>query len=700
MTENMTSSQQLLDQVVGLMEDYRTMIGPEDPAKQAQYGFVPGLNMIEDERMLSKKIDEMKQGLFQVLFIGPFNAGKSTLINALLGQEILRSNINPETAVLSKIVFRDDEGIKVFKKGNPQPEEYTVGQFFEKFRVEQDNESKFADIDYVVISQQSATLDRTIQLVDSPGLQNTVTEDRIAKEFARRADAIVFLTNGTQAWNFDEVVYLDENFGKKENNNLFFVITYADQIKEEELPGLKTRTRQVLKDIFIDSDGNFDEKKYNNRVFFLNGAGALCARAGKPYRIGRMVVPIQEKDTGIIEFQTELYRFLSSDDKHKIALQSFTSQLEGRLTAAKAKNGKILEGYMADRSTIEAERDKYSRSIKDLETILGNINNACLVTAKNIALTASMEYDAFVTRIEAEWGDYFNETKVDFGMKEALKLSGINLNIKRRTDVEKEQAIREVAEPITTAISEYIEKQSMTFEKVFTENVVKQINDLSELITKYVEQIDELSITTDDILAELIQELCRDHPNIDPNILTSGNVNLGQVLVALLLTQDPEGVMEGLMGNVTWSDFLKRTIITTVAEFIGGFIIGALFGSVVWIYLIFRAVVAAIHINREGKSMARKCIDAVQIELLDTLRTKKVAYLNEIEDEFGTGLIERTADATGFITRKVQEGKNDLDAILRNLSDQNFHIEDEQKRFSAITEKMEDTIENYRALVQ
>jgi GTPase Era involved in 16S rRNA processing len=690
MNANMNDSQQLLDQTTSLLEGYQAMIGSKDPSVEARYGFVPGLEMPEEAKMLGKKIEEMKQGLFQVLFIGPFNAGKSTLINALLAKDLLKSKMTPETAIITKIVFGDHEGVKVFKKFLPEPEDYSVNTFFEKYSVEEGNETKFQDIDYAIISQKSDAFDRTIQLVDSPGLQNTLTENKIAKEFAQRADAIVFLTHGTMAWSFEEKEYISRNFANKHLDNVFFVVTYADQIPEGEITDFDKHNREVLHDVFIDKNNNFDEAKYQRRVFCLNGWGALCARTRTPYKIGRITVPIKEEDTGILEFQNALYEFLSSEDKDKKALAGFVGQLENIQNTAKTKIDNILHTYSQNKKQTEEERDRYQKAIIELETIIQNINTACQTTAKNIALNASGEYDSFVTRVDTEWDSYFNKMDIDFGFEKLFELVKINLS----RDTNKEEKQKELAKPITDAVQCYIEGQSTILSESLADNISHQITDLSELLEKYVKQIDNLDINVDDILAQICQAF-----EIDYSALGAGKINIGQVLVAVLLTGDPEAVVKGLTGGTPWIEFIKEAVVTTVVEIILAYLVSFIFG-VGWIYLVIRGIIAVFQIAKQGGGIAEKCISNSKQKTIESLKNGAITFKNEIEEKFGHGLVERTTTATDFIFEKVKENKNVLDSVLDNLENQNFNLEGEKKRFTAITNKMQETLIEYRAAVE
>lgn len=130
-------SQELADKMQQCLRVYADMLGPVDPSKKGQYGFVPGLQMTSEQNGLEKQLDKLEEGIFQVLFTGGFSAGKSTLLNALMRKEVLRTAITAETAVITKIVFGQDEQIVVYEKaadgnnGTQKSRRMSVGQFFE-----------------------------------------------------------------------------------------------------------------------------------------------------------------------------------------------------------------------------------------------------------------------------------------------------------------------------------------------------------------------------------------------------------------------------------------------------------------------------------------------------------------------------------------------------------------------------------------
>ncbi|KIM09487.1 MAG: hypothetical protein KU38_09215 [Sulfurovum sp. FS08-3] len=100
--------------------------------------------------------------------IGGFNAGKSTLINAYLNSdELLPTNIIPETAVATELYFSPQEKIEVYKFDNQTP-------------IQVVNSLNFADVDrdladYLKVYINSPQLQKhNIIFVDMPGLDSNL----------------------------------------------------------------------------------------------------------------------------------------------------------------------------------------------------------------------------------------------------------------------------------------------------------------------------------------------------------------------------------------------------------------------------------------------------------------------------------------------------------------------------------------------
>lgn len=72
------------------LQIYEDMLGEIDASKVAEYGFIPGLQMSVEALVLKKQRENLKKGVFQVLFTGENPCGKTTLLSALARKDIFR----------------------------------------------------------------------------------------------------------------------------------------------------------------------------------------------------------------------------------------------------------------------------------------------------------------------------------------------------------------------------------------------------------------------------------------------------------------------------------------------------------------------------------------------------------------------------------------------------------------------------------
>ncbi|HJV45022.1 MAG TPA: dynamin family protein [Bacillota bacterium] len=194
--------------------------------------------------------DKWNTGEFVLAFCGHFSAGKSTMINTLMGREILPSSPIPTSANVVKIKTGEAKAVAYFK--NTPPITFDYVEELEKLK-------EFCkDGDEVVSVEITCPNDFLVNnacLLDTPGIDSTDAAHKVATESALHlADVVVYMMdyNHVQSeLNFQFTKTLKER-GKK----LFLVINQIDKHFDLELDF--SAFRQSVEDAFKHWDVNPD----------------------------------------------------------------------------------------------------------------------------------------------------------------------------------------------------------------------------------------------------------------------------------------------------------------------------------------------------------------------------------------------------------------------------------------------------------
>lgn len=179
---------------------------------------------------------QLNEDTLRVLVMGKFSSGKSTFLNALMGQALLPAKPMPTTAIIGEIVYAEHpEAILFPKKG------YTGGE--KPFNIKVEELSKYIVIDHstpvedkqkkpnpfkkIVIKYPLNVCKHGIMFVDSPGLDDPTCHDAITKDYLPNADAIIYCMNSNQAFSVPDKAEIERlvSLGYK---SIIFVLTYFD----------------------------------------------------------------------------------------------------------------------------------------------------------------------------------------------------------------------------------------------------------------------------------------------------------------------------------------------------------------------------------------------------------------------------------------------------------------------------------------
>jgi tRNA U34 5-carboxymethylaminomethyl modifying GTPase MnmE/TrmE len=151
------------------------------------------------ERRAQSLRDELDRPLVLAI-LGEFNAGKSTLVNAIVGAEVAPTGILPTTATLNLLRGGAERRVRVVRKDGTTRE----GGYAEVKTLLADAETEGAVIDHVEIVLPSELLER-VWILDTPGSNAPHPEhEALAREALHRADAALWIFDAGQAGKASE----------------------------------------------------------------------------------------------------------------------------------------------------------------------------------------------------------------------------------------------------------------------------------------------------------------------------------------------------------------------------------------------------------------------------------------------------------------------------------------------------------------
>ena len=154
------------------------------------------MNLPKDSLDSLQKATRQLDELFLVVVVGEFNAGKSALINAILGEKVLAEGVTPTTTRVTMIRWGEEKSERIVDEG------------------------------YALVSYPLPFL-KAVNIVDSPGTNAIIREhERLTDEFVPRSDLVLFVTSADRPLTESERQFLQRilDWGKK----VVFVLNKAD----------------------------------------------------------------------------------------------------------------------------------------------------------------------------------------------------------------------------------------------------------------------------------------------------------------------------------------------------------------------------------------------------------------------------------------------------------------------------------------
>ena len=360
--------------------------------------------------------EQVENNSFSVGVVGVFNSGKSTFLNALMGQKILSDFILPETASITTLHYAEKEHVQVrFWNADEwalieaeAEKDKEVSKRLEELKKQMGSSytkyiSKEGRVDHITLSDlpkyTAANTDNNvsvlvkevsvhrplefckdnISIVDTPGLNDPMKmrEMITTKYFLPKCDLVLFLLPANQAFtNFDKE-FLVKQAQAKTLHKMFFLVSKVDELRrKKDIPVVvqfaKQEVQKALSDTQVDTS--------NLEVFPITAYEALLHRDAQYAQEEGDSPQWELEETGMLTFEKRLREFLYEGERAKEQQKIISARLfseMGHFHTLLSDKKKVLSGSIEDaKKDVEQKNIEIKEFNKELERLEKNAQNA------------------------------------------------------------------------------------------------------------------------------------------------------------------------------------------------------------------------------------------------------------------------------------------------------------------------------------
>ncbi len=239
---------------------------------------------------------KLAEDRFTLTVLGQFKRGKSSLMNAIIGRELLPVGVLPLTSAITVLRYGPKERLLITRIEDrlPWPEEFPVERLPE-FVTERENPSNAKRVKTAVVEVPLPFLRRGLEFVDTPGVGSAIEANTATTmDFLPECDAVLFVTSVDSPFTRVELGFLESI--RQHVRKIFFIVNKTDLLGADE----RREVLDFVSDTIRKQMGTSDVK-----IFPVSSKLGLVAKTNSDWS--------DALESGLTDLETTLARFLSGE---------------------------------------------------------------------------------------------------------------------------------------------------------------------------------------------------------------------------------------------------------------------------------------------------------------------------------------------------------------------------------------------------
>ena len=203
-------------------------------------------------------LDQYRQKLedntYQVLVVGEAKRGKSTFVNALIGRDLLPTDVDIATSQVFRVCPAEREAYRLrFEDGSQMAiTAADLPRYGSQVLAEAEGVPRLDQIiRWIEVDGPVSFLPANVRVLDTPGLGALyAAHAQITHRFVPHADAVIFVLESQAPISEPEIKFVEMIL--EATPNVLFVQTKIDQFRKEAWPEIQKRNEEILRQRFKD----------------------------------------------------------------------------------------------------------------------------------------------------------------------------------------------------------------------------------------------------------------------------------------------------------------------------------------------------------------------------------------------------------------------------------------------------------------
>jgi len=205
-------------------------------------------NKAELRKPMTELFARLAEDRFNLVVVGRFSRGKTSLMNAILATDRLPTGIIPLTSVITSVAYGSEEKVVLKYQEWSIPKEISI-EHLHQYVTQQGNPGNIQRIKMAEVQLRAEILRRGFYFVDTPGLGSVIVENTLTTEaFLPEADAFILVTSYESPLSEEEIRFF--RAASSSRRRIFVVLNKHDTVSPEDRGTAMAFVRDQLQTFF------------------------------------------------------------------------------------------------------------------------------------------------------------------------------------------------------------------------------------------------------------------------------------------------------------------------------------------------------------------------------------------------------------------------------------------------------------------